>query len=97
MLPAAGFFNGRSAPEAGGAVEVDPGPAAVAGGVLDDKVAVEEDRLAAGQQAFGAVEVAPARLHHAQLGVGEVVHGALEEVGRRNEVGVEDGDELAFG
>ena len=97
VLPAAGFFDGGGPPQAGGAVEVDPRAAAVAGGVLDHEVPVEEDGLPAGEQAVGAVEVAPARLHHAQLGVGEVVDGALEKVGGRHEVGVEDGDQFTFG
>jgi hypothetical protein len=63
--------------------------------VLDDEVAVEEDRLRAGQQRRFAVEVVPAHLHHADLRLGEVVDRVVEDVGRRDEIGVEDRDELA--
>jgi len=42
-----------------------------------------------------AVDVAPARLHHAHRGVGKVMDGAYQEVGRRAKVGVEYGHELA--
>ena len=33
----------------------------------------------------------------ADLRIGEEGHGALQEIGRRDEVGVEDRDELALG
>jgi hypothetical protein len=39
--------------------------------------------------------MAPARLDHADVVLGEVRQRALEEVGRRDEVGVENGHELA--
>ena len=97
VLPAAGVVDRGAAPDAGGAVEVHEPAAAVAGRVLDDEVAVEEDRLALGQQAGVAVEVVPADLDHADLGVGEVVDHVVEDVDRRDEVGVEDGDVIAGG
>ena len=58
---------------------------------------VEQDGLDLGEQRVVAVHVGPARLHHRQGGIGEVRHGAPQEVGRGQEVGVEDGDELAAG
>jgi len=36
-------------------------------------------------------------LHHAGLGIGEVMDAVHEKVGWRHEVGVKDGDELALG
>src|SRR5205823_8186694 len=50
MLPPAAVVDGGAAPHAGGAVEVHEASAAVAGGVLDDEVPVEEDRLRFGEQ-----------------------------------------------
>ena len=44
-----------------------------------------------------AVQIGPARLHHADLGIGEMMHGALQKIARRNEIGVEDGDHFAGG
>ncbi len=54
-------------------------------------------RLRLGEDGVVAVEVPPAHLHHADLRVGEEGHRALEEVRGRDEVGVEDRDELALG
>gem|GEM_PF-6859353 len=64
---------------------------------LEDEVAVEEDGFDLGEEAVVAVEVGPAGLDHANAGFGEVVDDAAEPGGGRDEVGVEDGDELAFG
>ena len=97
VLPAAAVGDGLAAPHAGGAVEVEELAGAGARAMLEDEVAVEQDGLDLGQHAVVAVEVGPAGLHHADLGLGEVMDDLHEPVGRRNEVGVEDGDELAFG
>ena len=74
----------------GGAVEIEEAPAAVAAAVLEHEMAVEQDRLDLGEQRVVLVDVAPARLHHPDLRVGEVRHQAHEEVVRRDEVGVEN-------
>ena len=95
VLPAARVGDHLAAPDAGGAVEVEERAGAVAAAVLEDEVPVEHDRLDARQQRVVAVDVAPARLHHADLRFGELRQRPLQEVGRRHEVGVEDGDELA--
>ncbi len=63
--------------------------------VLDHEVAVEQDGLDAGHQRVAAVDVRPAALDHAEAGIGEVGHGLAQEVRRRHEVGVEDGEQLA--
>ncbi len=63
--------------------------------MLDREVAVEQDRFDLGEHRVVAVHVAPARLHHRELRLGEIGHRAAQEVGRRDEIGVEDGDELA--
>ena len=73
-------------------------PGRGAGAVLDEVVAVEHERLHAREQRVLAVQVAPARLDHADLRVGdEVRDDGAKEVRLREEVGVEDGDELALG
>ena len=72
-------------------------PDAVASAVLEHEVRVEQDRLDLGQQRIVRVDVAPARLHHRDLGIDEERDGALQEIGGRDEVGVEDGDVLALG
>ena len=67
VLPAAGVVDGRPAPDAGRAVEVEEAPAAVAAAVLEDEMAVEQDRLDLREQRVVLVDVPPARLHHPDL------------------------------
>src|SRR5262249_37955218 len=50
-----------------------------------------------GEKRGVAIEVIPADLNHADVTVGEVVDGVVENVARGDEVGVENGDELAGG
>ena len=70
--------------------------AAGAAGVLEHEVAVEQNGLHLGQERIIAVDVRPARLHHADLRIGEVMNGTQQEIFGRSEIGVEDGNELAF-
>src|SRR2546429_74814 len=72
MLPSAAVVDGGAAPDAGGAVEMHEAPTAVSRGVLDDEMAVEEDRLRFGEQRRVAIEVIPSHLHHADLVIREV-------------------------
>ena len=72
-----------------------PGTGATA--VLENEVSVEQDGFHLGEEGVVAVEVGPAGLDHADAGLGEVVDDLHEPVGRGDEVGVEDGDELAAG
>ena len=97
VLPAAGVFNGVAAPDAGGAVEIEKQAAAEARAVLDGEMAVEQDGFDFGERGIVAVDVAPARLHHGEFRIREIRHGAAQEIGGRNEIGVEDGDEFARG
>ena len=63
--------------------------------MLQHEVPVEQNRLDLGEERVVAVEVRPARLHHADRGVGKVVDDLHQPIRLRREVGVEDGDELA--
>ena len=96
MLPSAAVFNGLASPHAGRAVEVEKHPAARASAVLQHKVPVEQDGLDFRKKRVVAVQVRPARLHHADFRLGEVMDHAHEPVFRGNKVGVKDGDELAL-
>ena len=97
VLPAARVDDRRATPDAGRAVEVEEEARAVAAAVLEHEVAVEQDRLDLRQQRVVLVDVAPARLDHRDLRIDEERHRARQEVGGRDEVGVEDRDELALG
>src|SRR5215470_4143549 len=65
--------------------------------MLENEMAVEQDGFDLRQERIIAVDVGPARLHHADLGIGEVVYAPQQEIGGRDEIGVEDGDEFSFG
>ena len=95
-LPASRRLDAGPPPDSGGAVEVEEAAGAVPRGMLDDEVAVQADRLDAGQNRVLAIEVAPARLNHPDARVAEVMHEVEEERRRRHEIGVEHGDELAL-
>src|SRR3954469_23122112 len=59
---------------------------------------VEQDGLDLREQRVVLVDVAPACLNHPDLSIGRKMwQRALQEIFRRNEIGVEDGDELAAG
>ena len=95
VLPAARVRDHRLAQDAGRAVEVEKQPAAEARDVLQHEVAVEQDGLDFGQDVIVPVQIGPARLHHADLGIGEMVHGTLKKIDRRHEIGVENRDDFA--
>ena len=59
------------------------------------KWTIKQDGLHLGEKAVVAIEVSPARLRHADRGVGEVVNDLHDPLGRRDKVGIEDGDEVA--
>ncbi len=94
MLPATGLLNAGFAPETGGAVEVEKAPASAARHLFEEKVAVEEHRLHAGEKRVAAIEVAPAGLDHADFRIGEKVDGRLEQLRLWDKVGVEDANEF---
>src|SRR5207245_9242215 len=63
--------------------------------MLQDKMAVEQDRFHFGKKRIIAIDVRPARLHHADFWIGEMVDRAQQEVLWWHEVRVKDGNELA--
>ena len=50
--------------------------------VLQHEVAVEQHGLHFGQHVVVAVQITPARLHHADLRIGEEMHRAPQEIRR---------------
>ncbi len=100
VLPAAGIFDGLTAPDACGAIEIEKSAAAGARAMFDDKMSIEEDGFNLRKEGIVAVEVGPASLDHpdlvAALGIQKIGNRAAEEILLRNEVSVENGDELAL-
>ncbi len=97
VVPSARLLDGAAAPDPGGAVEIEEGAGPVAGRVLQDEMAVQEERLHPRQERVIRVDVAPPGLHHAQGRVREMGDGPAQEVRGRQEVRVEDGQELTLG
>ena len=65
--------------------------------LLDEEVPIEQNGLRASEQRALAVQVVPARLHHADACVAEVAHEPHQEVGGWHKVGIEDAEQLASG
>ncbi len=63
--------------------------------MFDDEMPVEQNRFHFGERRIIAIDVAPARLRHGQLEIGEIRHGAPQKIRWRNKIGVEDGDEFS--
>src|SRR6266852_19421 len=59
-------------------------------------MAVEQNGFDLGQHRIIAVDVRPPRLHHSDLGIGEVMDAFQQKVGWRNKIGVKDGNEFAL-
>ena len=96
VLPAAGGSDRLPPPDARRPVEIEEVPGAIAGAVFQHEVGVEQNRLNLRQERVVLVDMPPARLHHADSAVGSKVgQCSVQEVVRRDEVCVEDRDELA--
>ena len=63
--------------------------------MLQHEMPVQQDRLYLGHEAVVAIQVGPARLHHADRGIGKVVDDLHQPVRGRHKVGIEDRDQLA--
>ncbi len=63
--------------------------------MLQNEVAVQQHGFHFRQEIVVAIDVAPARLHHAHFRIGEVVDGPHQEVRGRAEIGVEHRHQFA--
>ena len=63
--------------------------------MFQNKVPVEQHGFNFRKEIVLAIQIAPASLNKTYFGVHEMVNGPREEIGRRNEIGIEDGDKLA--
>ena len=66
----------RAAQNSGGAVEVEEIAGARTRAMLQDEMAVEQHGFDFGEEIVVPVQVAPARLHHADLRIGEMMNRA---------------------
>ena len=73
MLPPARFFDAGLAPQPRGAIEIEKPPAAAPGRLLEQKMPVQKHGLHLREQRVTAIQMAPARLDHANFRVGEIM------------------------
>ncbi len=97
MLPPARVRDRGTPPDAPGPREVEHAARPEAGAILDEMVAVQHERLDARQQALVTIEMCPACLHHPDARVAKVARDRAKKIRLRNEVGIEDGDQLPLG
>ena len=95
VMPSARVVERLSAPQTRRPVELEEPAATVPSPLLHQEVAVEQQRLGAGQPRLAFVEVVPARLHHADPRIGHRRKQVFEEPGRGDEIGVEDENAVA--
>src|SRR2546423_9518497 len=96
MLPAAAQLERLAPPDAGRAVEVEKISGAIARRLLNHKMAVEHDRLQAGQQIVRAVDVGPTHLRTTHNRIAEVMNKLAQKIRFRNKVRIEDRDQFAL-
>ena len=94
-LPAARLDQRTPPPETRRAIEVEEEAAAVAPSLLHQEVAIEKERLGAGQPGIVRIQMIPARLHHAHGGVVHRDEQIAQQRRLRQEVGIENQNELA--
>ena len=73
VLPAAGFVDRLRRHMPAVPLKLKNSPVRARPPVFQHEVAVEQDSLDFGQEGIVAVQVRPARLHHADLRIGEVM------------------------
>src|SRR5262245_21713524 len=97
MLPAARGLNGFAPPDASRSIEIEETSRMIPAAMLHDEVPIQNHGFHLRQVVVVPVEVSPASLDHPDLGVSELVDGLVQELRVWNEIGVEDGNELASG
>src|ERR1700681_769733 len=97
VLPPTRLLDTRAAPKTGGAVEIKKASAAAARRLLKQKMAVQKHGLHPRQQRIASIQMTPPRLNHADLRIGEKMDRSLKQVWRRDEVGIENANELTGG
>ena len=93
--PAAGILDGAPPPDTGRAVELEEMVPCPAARLLDGEMDVQLQGLQPGEQRVVVVQVGPAGLDHAHPLILEMGHGGAQEFRVGQEVGIEDGHELA--
>src|SRR5581483_1013226 len=97
MLPAPRIRDCLPTPYARRAIEIEEHTAARASGMLQHKMAIQQDGFHFCEEGIIPVDMGPSRLDHANPGIAKVVNRTPQEIFGWNKVSVKDRDELAFG
>ena len=65
--------------------------------MLEHEVSIEQNGFDLGEEGIIPVQVGPAGLHHANRGIGKVVHHTQKPIFGWNKIRVKDGDQFALG
>ena len=96
VLPASGIFNCAFSEDPSRAVEIEVASGQEPRKAFQHEVSVQEDGLDLGKERVLPVQVRPASLNHADLGVCKIVDRLPEKVTIGDEIRIEDGDKLPF-
>src|ERR1700735_5476490 len=96
MLPAAGFADAALPPEASCPVEIKEPARSTPGRLFQDEMSIQQDRLSPRQPGVRPIDVAPSCLNHPYLRIGEIVDALPEDVGRWNEVGIQNEEKFSL-
>jgi len=77
VLPAASLLDTGTPPETGRSIEIEKPAASAARGLLEQEMAIQKDRLHAGEQRITAIQMAPSRLDHSYVRIAEEMDRAL--------------------
>ena len=97
VLPPTSFHDTRASPKASRAVEIKKTSAAAACRLLEEQVAIKKHRLHAGEERVATIQVAPARLDHSHIWIGEKMDRALEQIWFWDKIRIQDAEKLAIG
>ncbi len=95
--PASRLLHTLAPPHPGRPVRVEEQSRTEASLLLDVEVSVQKESLGARQPVVALVQVAPRRLHHAHAGIGERRQEPSQKIGLRDEVRVQNEEEVAPG
>src|SRR5690606_527370 len=63
--------------------------------LLKNEMPIKEHRLHFCEERIATIQVSPPRLHHSNIRIREIVNHLMQDVRRRNEVRVENKDQVA--
>src|SRR3954453_19244107 len=95
MLPPARIVDHLAAQDTGRAVEIEKQARAATCSMFQNEVAVEKHSFNLSKDVELLVQISPSGLDHTYFRICEKINGLPQEIGWRDEVSVEDGNQFA--